>query len=242
MIWEAALVPRVIVLKPRKETSESDTQQLVDYSIIPGILYANWESRSIALKHYDQKLALTFTKWAPVEADSAVRTTSRIPIIMAACDEIAFSSSHIGTVFAPHDVVSISIDTAPGAPEPWIRRFSLLGDKLTSYGIDTEHLARLLNPESFEYDCSESADIFVTQTIDWVPFNQWHEIGLSEEYPEGMDTLCVHFELAHSSLDSWLSSRFNSWCRSATYFMDRDGIHASVLELPNPLPHYYGRL
>lgn len=240
MIWEAALVPRVIVLKPQDRATNIDSPTGIDFNEIPGMLFANRESRLIALRHYDQRFTLTFSERVPAQPDGSIsRTMCRIPVIMSTIDEVAFSRTQIRAKMHGHDRLSISIDAAPGAPEPRIERFSLLGDSLMRHGIDTEHLARLLNPKTPEWKATIiKFDIYATRYIDWRPFSQCPELGLSERHRNGRESLCIQFESFRAiTLDEWLRSGFRSWCRHELDFVDHGYIDACVFDptLPNAL-------
>ncbi|KAK7700987.1 hypothetical protein SLS64_010581 [Diaporthe eres] len=240
MIWKAALVSRVILLKPQDRTAETDSPTEIDFNKIPGMLFANRESRLIALGHYDQRFTLTFSERVPTQPDgSTSRHMCRIPVIMSTLDEIAFSRSQIRAQMQGYGPLSISIDAAPGAPEPRIERFSLLGDSLMRHGINTEHLARLLNPRTPEWKSTIiNFDIYATRYIDWRPFNQYQELGLSDKHRNGVESLCIQFEsFRATTLEEWLRSGFSSWCRHELYFVDKRYIDACVFDptWPNSL-------
>lgn len=115
MIWKAALVPRVIVLKPQDQTAETDSSTRIDFNKIPGMLFANRESRLFALRHYDQKFTLTFSEWVPTQPDgSTSRHMCRIPVIRSTLDEIALSRSQIRAQMQGYGLLSISIDAHLG--------------------------------------------------------------------------------------------------------------------------------
>lgn len=234
MIWKAALVPRVIVLEPQDRNAETDSTPRIDFNKIPGMLFANRESRLIALRHYDQRFTLTFSKRVSKNQPdgSTNRLMCRIPVIMSTLDEIAFSRPQIRAQIKGYDLLSISIDAAPGAPEPQIERFSLLGDSLMRPGIDTERLAQLLNPKTPNWKATIiNFDIYATRYIDWRPFNQYQEPGLSEKHRNGMESLCVQFESFRAmTLDEWLRSGFRSWCHHEMSFVDKGYIDACVFD------------
>ncbi|KAG6358315.1 hypothetical protein INS49_014199 [Diaporthe citri] len=240
MIWKAALMPRVIILKPQDRTAETNSPTRIDFNKIPGMLFANRESRLIALRHYDQRFTLTFSERVPTQPDgSTSRLMCRIPVIMSTLDELAFSRPQIRFQMEGRDRLSISIDAAPGAPEPQIERFSLLGDSLVRHGIDTEHLARLLNPKTPEWKATIiNFDIYATRYISWRPFSRRQELGLSDQHRKGVESLCIQFESFRAiTLDEWLRSGFSSWCRHDLYFVDHGYVDACVFDptWPNSL-------
>ena len=106
----------------------------------------------------------------------------------------------------------------------------MLGDRLLRHGIDTENPVRLFDPECPEWDRLSSGDVSI-QKIYCNPFSQWHELGLSEKYPQGEETLRVEFDLAHKYRGDRIMGRFNTWCRGAMQLGNRDGIDARVLDL-----------
>lgn len=237
MIWEGALVPRVIILNPRHRNAETDSPTRIDFNKIPGMLFANRESRLIALRHYDQRFTLTFSERVPTQADgSTSRLMCQFPVIMSTLDEVAFSRPQIRADIRGHDRLSISIDAAPGAPEPQIERFSLLGDKLMRPGVNTEHLAGLLNPKTPEWRSSMiNFDRYTSRYIDWRPFSQCQAIGPSDRKRDGVECLCIQFETFRvMGFDEWLRSGFKFWCRYELYLVDHGHIDACVFDLTFP--------
>lgn len=232
MIWKAVLVPRVIILKPKDRTTETESPTEVDFNKVPGMLSANRESRLIALNHYDQRFTLAFSKQVPTQPDgSTSRLLCRIPVIMSTLDEIAFSRSQIRTQFTDDDELRLSIDTPAGAPYPHIERFSLLGDSLMRHGIDTEHLARLLNPEGPDYEFN---NIFSCRSVKWRPFSQCPKLGLSDQYPEGVESAIFEFEsFPGMGLNEWLRFGFSIGCRNEmpVSFMELGWIDAYIFVL-----------
>lgn len=153
---------------------------------------------------------------------------------MASCDEIAFSSSQVCAQIGFREPISVKIEVPAGAPQPWIKRFCLLGDRLTRHGIDMERLARILDPWSSEWYFDKDPTIYKTQEIGWVPFNQWPELGLSDEYPEEVETLWMHFHYCQMELEDWMGGAFNQWCLNEKEYMDREGIDAVVYDMKEP--------
>ncbi|KAL1852879.1 hypothetical protein Daus18300_011961 [Diaporthe australafricana] len=233
MIWTAALVPRVILVSPNHGEYRDESNLPADaiYDTIPGILHVNRESRSIALEHYDQRFTLTFSKPYGCMGRSPPPPICRIPIIMASCDEIAFSVSQVCAQIGPSELTRVEIEVPDGAPQPWITRLCLLGDRLTRRGIDTERLARILDPWSSEWYFDDDPTIYKTQGIDWMPFNQWPELGLSDEYSEEVETLWVDFHHTGMEVEDWLGGSFNGQCRNEKEVMDRDGLDAVVYDM-----------
>lgn len=237
MIWKAALVPRVIILEPKNWAAETESTTETDSNKVPGMLSANRESRLIALHHYNQKFTLTFsTQMSTRLRDSTRCLIRRIPVIMSTLDEIAFSSSQICTQVTADECLTISIGAVAGALEPCIKRFSMLGDTLMRRGINTEHLARLLNPRCPEWDAKDSTDTNRrrTQTVEWKPFSQWTKLGLPEEYSERWETLSVDF-----GPHDWLSPRHSSWCHGDSNLMGWDRIDAFIFDLPTPGDQFF---
>lgn len=232
MIWKAAHAPRLLLLKPGQRNTTSESQSKVDFTIIPGMLYANRESRRIALLHYDQRFTLDFTKFVGVRG---TRFSTRIPIIMSSIDKIAFSISQVDADFRLRNVIWVSLDAAPGEPEPWVESFALLNDSIMRPGIDTEHLARILDPEFSGLNLTSSADINVEQFIDWSPFSRRPEPGILDDNPEGVETFRVRFEACRDGHVEVLSDWFNNSSICATYLNDTPyRADAWVIVLPQP--------
>lgn len=207
MIWLAALAPRVIILKPKERNAETDAPTKVDFNKIPAMLFVNQESRLIAQHHYDQRFILNFSEETPNTAQpdgSYSRLICQIPVIMSALDEIAFSRSQICTQIQDHDSLRISIDSAFGAPQFEITRVSVLSDRLIRHGINTEQLARLLDPTTPEY---LNYIIFSDDDLYWNPFMRCSEPELSDWYPEGVESLCIEIVFEPClGLDDWWNS------------------------------------
>lgn len=242
LIWNAALAPRLIVLDLKDRTTETESPTNIDFNNIPGMLFANRESRTIALHHCNQKFTVSITKSVRIWPDGCKperwnsHVMCRIPVIMSAVDEIAFSASQ----FLSHtrdDHLAVSIDAPAGAPEPYIQRISMLNDNLMRRGIDTEHLARLLNPSCPEWDASESTNYGRgTKTMTWKPLHQWPKLSLSEKHLEQWETL--RLEIEGSSLvnaDRWLRSGFAWWYKGVDLDLSMGrGVGAWVFDFALP--------
>lgn len=234
MVWNAALVPRVVIIKPKDRATETDSPTKGDFNQIPGMLFVNRESRLIALRHFDQRFTLTFSKRMPAQPDGPIsRLMCRIPVIMSTIDQLAFSRPQLRAEITTFDHVSISIDAAAGAPEPQIGRISLLGDSLVRPGINTEDLARLLDPMAPEWESTIGrSGFFASRYIDWCPFGRCPELETSHRRdPKAVETLCVQFEFSFgASLQEWFRSGLGPWCRRKMYFLDVGAIDACVFD------------
>lgn len=233
MVWNAVFVPRVVIIKPKDRATKTDLPNKVDFNQIPGMLFVNRESRLIALRHYDQRFTLTFSKRVPAQPDgSTQRLMCRIPVIMSTIDQLAFSRPQLRAEITTFDHVSISIDAAPGVPEPQIGRISLLGDTLVRPGINTENLARLLDPMAPEWESTiDESGIFASRYIDWRPFSRCPDLGVSGRDSKAVETLCIKFKFSFSAgLQEWFRSGLDSWCRREIYFLDVGVIDACVLD------------
>lgn len=210
MIWIAALAPRVIILKPKERNAETDSPTRVDFNKIPAMLFVNKESRLIAQHHYDQRFILDFSAETPhrIQPDGSIsRLICQIPVIMSALDEIAFSRSQIRTQIQDHDSLRISIDPVFGAPQVEITRVSVLSDRLISHGINTEQLARLLDPTAPEY---LNYNIFSDNESYWNPFLRCSEPELPDWYPEGVESLCIEIGFEPClGLEDWWNSEYS---------------------------------
>lgn len=206
MIWYAALAPRVIIIRPQERNAETDSPTRVDFNKIPGMLFANRESRLIAQRHYDQRFFFTFyTRLPTVQPDgSNYRVMCQIPVIMSALDEIAYSRSHIRAQVQKYPSIRTAINTFVGAPQPQIKRLSILSDRLIRHGINAEQLARLLDPVAPEYlnYIISSGEMFT-----WSTFGKCSEPELSDWYPEGVESLCIGMSYPRGLIE-WLRSGF----------------------------------
>lgn len=232
-------MPRLIVLKLKERTTKSDSPNNIDFDNIPGMFFANRESRTIALHHYDQIFTVSITKSIKLLTRDGFRWDShvmcRIPVVMSAIDEIAFSMSQIRDYIGYYHL-AVSIDAAAGAPTPYIQRLSLLHDSLMRPGIDTEHLARLLNPSCPEWDASDSTTYdHGMKSMTWKPFIQWPKLSLSEKYLRQWETLRLKFVTGRrGNIDRWLSSGFIGWSQGAILSMGDGDLGACVVSFAHP--------
>lgn len=242
MIWHEALAPRVIMIYPCDSRVETDSLNQVDFDKIPGMLFANQESRRIALHHYDQRFTLTFTK--PNGRGRLMR--SRIPVIMSSHDELAFPAHNLSSVIEEWPRWSISVEAADGAPTPWIKRFSLLGDRLMREGIKEHNLARILDPDSHSWHRASytSKDHPWYINCKWRPHSDKPDFKTFGPHLEDlMEGAGVHFVFipGDDSVRHWMQWHFNIWCRLSMLMMDRYWLDACVVELPQPLPLHLDR-
>jgi hypothetical protein len=235
-IWHAALAPRVIMIYPRDGRSDTDSLNQVDYKKVPGMLFANRESRKIALHHYDQRFTFTFSEPAPTEEGGVM---CRIPVIMSTHDELAFSHSYLSARCLQFDQVLASVDAADGFPKPCIKRISLLGDSIMRKSINEEHLARHLSPDPNVWDTRDNID-FVGQdsfwNTEWISFAKFPGIRTLGPWLEDGENIYIRFDNGmipqNFSYDEWLLRHFYVFC--CIYIVDWDGICALVVELPEP--------
>lgn len=236
MIWHEALVPRIIMIYPCDPRVDPDLLTLVDFDKIPGMLFANQESRRIALHHYNQRFTLIFTK-----SKGRGDIVCRIPVIMSSHDELAFSAHHLSSRIEDWPRWTISVRAADGAPTPWIKRFSLLGDSLMREGINEHHLAQILNPDFHAWDSTSYISKDHPWYINWRPLSNqadWKTFGPYLE--DSMEEACFQFDYITSDcgLEWWLRWYFNTWCSVSMFVMDQNWIDACVVELPQPMPEH----
>lgn len=240
MIWHEALAPRVIMIYPCDSRVETDSLNQVDFDKIPGMLFANQESRRIALHHYDQRFTLKFTQRVPTPTipGEPDRILCRIPVIMSSHEELAFSAHYLSSVIEPHSVWSIDVEAADGAPGPWIKRLSLLGDSLMREGINEGNLVQLLNHESRVWDSIDDYGLDRPWTTNWSPFGKQPDLRTFGPHLEDVEGVCIEFyyvpQPSPASLEWWLSGSFNAWCVSSMHLMHRDWIDGCVVLLPEP--------
>lgn len=241
MIWHEALAPRVIMIYPCDSRVETDSLNQVDFDKIPGMLFANQESRRIALHHYKQRFTLTFT----MRGRTTDRLMCRIPVIMSSHDELAFSAHYLSSVIEPRPtwsiepwrpIWSIDVESADGAPVPRIKRLSLLGDSLMREGINEENLVQLLDCGSRFWDLTPYQDQDPPWTTNWSPFGKQPDLRTFGPHLEDVEGVCIDFYYVsrHTYWGRWLAVSFSDWCAGSMYMMHRDQIDGCVVNLPVP--------
>lgn len=229
-IWNAALAPRVIMIYPRDGRTQTESPQQIDWKKIPGILFANRESRKIAEHHYDQKFTLAFCKSMPMVV------MCQIPVVMSAHDELAMSAIYLSTKFEERDIADVTVTAAVGAPQPLIQRISLLGPSLTREGINQEHLAQLLSMFSGAWDIPGDSSAAFPWTTRWSPFGKQPDPTTFGRHLGDVEDVSIQHQITGSdnTLEDWLWMTFNLWCFDSIYDNEWDWVDAWVAERPEP--------
>lgn len=175
MVWEAAMTPRLVAVRPRpcpKDHDEARNRKNREISLlrgIPALLAVNQEARHVALRHYTWRFTIDVTistglAWSPMDGEH-----QRARVVMSPDDTLGLfrcKQSWTERVRISKFVVKAANDkrspwrihATTDAPKHGFKKVAILGDAIES----NLHIVRALNITLWDLDSilhAESDDV-----------------------------------------------------------------------------------